>query len=218
MHFSSFAVSLVSFAGLALAANHQIVVGGVAGLKFTPSNITADVGDTVEFLFNSKNHTVTQSAFAAPCTLLQNHTSGAVGFDSGFVPAAANATQVPAWTLEVTVLTPIWFYCRQANHCQSGMVGAINAIATGNKSFADFQALALQQPAPTSSAAVTGGSSGLGAVATGGLSTDTAVATSTTSSSQGAATITKAGAASSFRTPGVALLLSVITATAVVVL
>jgi hypothetical protein len=57
------------------------------------------------------SHTATQSTFAKPCALLQNATSGQQGFDSGFVPVAANATQNPAWTIKVTNTTPIWVYC-----------------------------------------------------------------------------------------------------------
>jgi plastocyanin len=46
---------------------------------------------------------------------------------------------------------PVWVYCRQANHCQQGMVFAINP---GDK-FAAFQAAAMggQAPVPSSSSA-----------------------------------------------------------------
>lgn len=39
---------------------HKIVVGGDAktvGFTYNPSNISANVGDTVEFVFMQKNHT-----------------------------------------------------------------------------------------------------------------------------------------------------------------
>ena len=38
---------------------HQVIVGGVNPAKFFyyPQNITADVGDEVEFIFMAKNHT-----------------------------------------------------------------------------------------------------------------------------------------------------------------
>jgi plastocyanin len=39
---------------------HQVVVGGPGKLYYTPSNITAQVGDIVQFQFQQKNHTVTQ--------------------------------------------------------------------------------------------------------------------------------------------------------------
>lgn len=40
--------------------NHIITVGGPGKLFYSPSNITANVGDTVTFNFQQKNHTVTQ--------------------------------------------------------------------------------------------------------------------------------------------------------------
>ncbi|KAM0756347.1 Cupredoxin [Meredithblackwellia eburnea MCA 4105] len=213
MHASSLVLLASSlFAGAVTAAtNHQIVVGGAAGLVFTPSNITAEVGDTVTFIYQAKNHSVTQSGFAAPCTLLQNATTGATGFDSGYVPVAANATENPAWTLQVTVATPIWFYCKQGNHCQSGMVGSINAAVTGNKTFADFKALAMTQTT-TGSGASSVVSSGVGAVATGSLTSvpasEASAAASSTSSSSSSST-TKAGAASTVKRSTAALLTAV---------
>lgn len=64
-------------------ADHKIVVGGSSNI-YSPSNITAQVGDTVTFQFMQKNHTATQSTFANPCRALTlTSTSGQVGFDSG---------------------------------------------------------------------------------------------------------------------------------------
>jgi plastocyanin len=84
--------------------DHKIIVGG-GPLTFQPSNITAQPGDTVTFEFHVKNHTVTQSSFAAPCEMLaSSSTSGQVGFDSGlyvlFPPyymhhSTAHASQIP---------------------------------------------------------------------------------------------------------------------------
>ena len=63
--------------------DHKVVVGGTT-LTYTPSNITAQIGDTVTFQFMQKNHTATQSTFADPCRALTlTSTSGQVGFDSG---------------------------------------------------------------------------------------------------------------------------------------
>jgi plastocyanin len=66
------------------STDHQVVVGGTGKLFYTPSNITAQVGDTVTFQFQQKNHTATQSSFAVPCReLALTSTTGQVGFDSG---------------------------------------------------------------------------------------------------------------------------------------
>lgn len=58
----------------------QVTVGGSAGLVFTPDSLAAEPGDMVQFNFLSKNHTITQSAFAKPCVKLVD------GADSGFMP------------------------------------------------------------------------------------------------------------------------------------
>jgi len=128
------------------SVDHKVVVGGTGVLAYNPSNITAQVGDTVTFEFHQVNHTVTQSSFNTPCRALSlTSTTGAVGFDSGFNPVASGATTFPTYTITVNSTAPIWAYCRQANHCGQGMVFSINSVESGSNNFAAFQALAKQQ-------------------------------------------------------------------------
>jgi len=143
MHFSTLLVAsaaLIPSLVLAQNQNHVVLVGYNQSLSYSPSNITAVKGDTVSFEFVTKNHTVTQSTFAAPCTQLVNATTGAVGINSGYMPVNASATMVPSWTFQVLDDTPLWFFCLQGSHCQQGMVFSINA--TPNKTFDAFQAAA----------------------------------------------------------------------------
>ncbi|KAH9971739.1 hypothetical protein BGW80DRAFT_1107822, partial [Lactifluus volemus] len=98
-------------------------------------------GDTVQFIFDPKNHTMTQSSFENPCSRLNN------GFDSDFHPVANVSQTLPTFSIPVKDSKPIWVYCRQgantpASHCGKGMVFAVNAEANGKKSFANFQAAA----------------------------------------------------------------------------
>jgi plastocyanin len=130
---ASATLAAIAAATSASAANFQVQVGN-GGLMFTPPSVNASVGDTVSFVFYPKNHTVTQSSFPAPCQPLSG------GIDSGFQPVAANATQVPSFSVTVNATTPLWFFCHQTGHCESGMVFAINP--TANKSFDAFQATA----------------------------------------------------------------------------
>jgi len=130
------------------SANIQVIVGGPGGVvAYNPSNVTANVGDTVTFIFQQKNHTATQSTFASPCT----PASG--GFDTSFVPVSDNNTSGPFQQAQFTVTdtNPVWVYCRQTGHCQKGMVFAINP---GDK-FAAFQAAAMGNSTTQSSAAAT---------------------------------------------------------------
>lgn len=102
------------------ATTHTVIVGGEAGLVYTPEFITANPGDLVVFDFLSKNHTVTQSTLDLPCVFKAD------GIKSGF---RANPDSIPGIELfEYTVpdAEPKWFYCAQGQHCQAGMVFAIN--------------------------------------------------------------------------------------------
>jgi hypothetical protein len=72
-----------------------------------------------------------QSTFDQPCVPIQNIMPNKTdAFFSGFMPA--NATSIAAgnlltYTIRVMDTKPIWYYCSQGQHCQAGMVGAINA-------------------------------------------------------------------------------------------
>ncbi|MCJ1356616.1 MAG: hypothetical protein MMC33_006611 [Icmadophila ericetorum] len=114
-------------------------------LSYNPSTIFASVGSLVQFQFNPKNHTVTQSTFANPCVPIQNIMPSTMGFFSGFMPTAFGEAQ-PVFTVMVNDTSPIWFYCSQAKHCQKGMVGVINPPMNSNKTQASFAALAALAP------------------------------------------------------------------------
>jgi len=167
------------------AATHTVVVGGSAGLVYTPDTIEAAVGDMVIFTFLSANHTATQSAFLTPCVKLSG------GMDSGFMPNANNSVvPPPQMAIQVTVTTPLWFYCRQKNpepHCGKGMTFSINP--TANKTQAMFEQMAIAQNGTGSTAAIVATTSALAATATvadvGTTMTTMALSTVTSSSDVG---------------------------------
>ncbi|KAF9466673.1 hypothetical protein BDZ94DRAFT_1157529 [Collybia nuda] len=134
-----FALSFV-FAALpvAFSATHDVSVGAGGKLAFDPQFVTATPGDVINFVFHPKNHTVTQSAFESPCVPLHD------GFNSGFMPVAAENEGLPNFQVHVTDINPIWVHCQQTGHCGKGMVFAVNAPAEpSNKSFKAFQDLAI---------------------------------------------------------------------------
>jgi len=104
MKFSTAAI-LLAASTLALADDFRVVVGraenGSTALVFTPEQVKAKVGDRVLFEFHPKNHTVTQSSFAEPCTRQRNTATNELGVDSGFMPVTLDAKDVPVWTIEV---------------------------------------------------------------------------------------------------------------------
>ncbi|KAK0704989.1 hypothetical protein B0H67DRAFT_497835 [Lasiosphaeris hirsuta] len=133
----------------ATGATHSVTVGGPQGLSFNPQQLSAAIGDTVIFTFLSQNHTATQSAFDTPCDPL------AGGMDSGFQTNANNTVNPPPQVaMQVMVGTPLWFYCRQANHCGKGMTFSINP--TAEKTHAMFQAMAIAQKGNGGGSAITG--------------------------------------------------------------
>jgi len=131
----------------------QVIVGGPNGnLTFTPSRVSASPRDTIKFTFQVKNHTVIQSSFAAPCVPFTNKTTGQrTGFNPGFFPVAANATNFPTWSLTINDTSPIWAYCGQTGHCGAGMVFAVNSDESSGQNFAAFQSLAKTLNGTTSS-------------------------------------------------------------------
>ncbi|KAG1819666.1 uncharacterized protein BJ212DRAFT_1428132 [Suillus subaureus] len=138
------------------STDHKVVVGG-STLTYTPSNITAQIGDTVTFQFMQKNHTATQSTFADPCRALTlTSTSGQVGFDSGFMAVASTATTFPTYTVKINDTAPIWVYCKQSGHCGQGMVFSVNAVESGANNYAAFKAQAIRLNGTSSSTTSTG--------------------------------------------------------------
>jgi len=107
--------------GLVTATLHNVMVGGDAGLVYTPSSVKAAVGDIINFVFEKQNHTVTQSTFKSPCDEIDD------GIDSGYLANLNNSiSPPPCFQYIVTDLDPTWWYCKQQGHCASGMVFAIN--------------------------------------------------------------------------------------------
>lgn len=131
-----------------------VIVGmspnGSAGNFFSPNRVTAAVGDTIQFQFMGGNHTVTQSTFDNPCIPINMVNASVVGFHSGFFPAmnVQQTGQVPAWNLQINDTRPIWMYCAQGRHCQSGMGMVINENPTANqtRTVENYQALAASAP------------------------------------------------------------------------
>ncbi|TFK63702.1 hypothetical protein BDN72DRAFT_847335 [Pluteus cervinus] len=118
------------------AATYNVQVGPNGKLVYDPEYVVAAPGDVVNFTFNPKNHTVTQSAFNTPCVPLPG------GISSGFNPVTPGMNPLPTFQVHVTDNNPIWIHCEQVNHCPSGMVFAINPPTTGNTLDA-FKQLAL---------------------------------------------------------------------------
>lgn len=77
------------------------VATGVAPvLGYSPESIVAAQGDVVLFVFMQKNHTVTQSTFAAPCNKMEG------GMDSGFMPNPDGKAGV-TWNMTVSTTEPL---------------------------------------------------------------------------------------------------------------
>jgi len=122
---------------------HNVTVGGNSMMVFSPSNITAQPNDIVQFSFVSGNHTATQSTFSNPC--VAGFANGSLGFDSGYMPVAANSSNFPTFNISVNDTSPVWVFCAQNNpvsHCGNGMVFVVNAVEDGPNNWAAFQSAA----------------------------------------------------------------------------
>lgn len=73
------ALPLLAILPLSLAKKISVDVGKGA-LVFSPDNITAEKGDSIEFTFYPQNHNVVESTFDKPC----NYKSGGIFSGSSF--------------------------------------------------------------------------------------------------------------------------------------
>ncbi|CAE6456460.1 unnamed protein product [Rhizoctonia solani] len=117
---------------------HKVTVGAEGKLNYDPEYIHAKVGDYIKFELHPKNHTVTESSFAKPCSAIDG------GFRTGFIPVAEeDKYDLPTRKFKVTDEKPHWFYCGQTGHCPAGMVFAVNPPSKGN-TFEKFEEKAKQ--------------------------------------------------------------------------
>ncbi|KAH6879725.1 hypothetical protein BKA70DRAFT_1239210 [Coprinopsis sp. MPI-PUGE-AT-0042] len=124
---------------LALGATFDVAVGPGGELVFDPPTVEA----------TPKSHSATQSTFDTPCAPLAD------GFSSQVVTTEAEGEEVRPFTIPTDYdgTAPIWFYCGVGQHCQNGMVFAVNApAAPSNRSFEAFQAAARGEAPPSASA------------------------------------------------------------------
>ncbi|KAG4030092.1 hypothetical protein MFRU_013g01160 [Monilinia fructicola] len=111
------------------AATHTVSVGA-DGLNYSPRELTADVGDVIEFRFYPQNHSVARAEYKQPCIPYEDTGAGKVGFWSGFQPIAIVSNNPPIFNLLINDTEPIFFYCSAPQACQDGMIGVINANET----------------------------------------------------------------------------------------
>ncbi|KXJ85893.1 Cupredoxin [Microdochium bolleyi] len=130
------------FLGIAAGAKHRIDVGK-GGLAFSPNETRAAVGDTLEFHFHPKAHSVARSTFDKPCEAMN-----VAGFYSGaFNVSSGEATSV--FEVSVNSTDAMWFYCSVATHCAQGMVGVVNPSQNSTtRSLALYAAAAKSHTAP----------------------------------------------------------------------
>ncbi|KAE9963253.1 hypothetical protein BLS_009489 [Venturia inaequalis] len=168
MHFSAPTALAILQSTCASAAMMKVLVGQNNGLTFTPSTLQAQPGDQVQFVFLSQNHTVTSGdpsagcqpdniinsdfvPVAAPATAAAAAAGGggkkakkakkaaAGNAAAAAAAAAAPPANPPTFTVNVQDTNPIMLYCAQAQHCQQGMVMAINPSTDGATSLAAYQ-------------------------------------------------------------------------------
>jgi plastocyanin len=117
---------------------HDVAVGK-DGLVFSPDSLTASIGDTINFHFYAKNHSVVQSSFDSPCQPLSSSNSSATTVYSGFMPVSGEGQGESVFSMTVNSTGPIWLYCSQGKHCQGGMGMVINQPSDGAKTLEAYK-------------------------------------------------------------------------------
>ncbi|KDR69138.1 hypothetical protein GALMADRAFT_145847 [Galerina marginata CBS 339.88] len=171
-------ISALAILPLALAASFDVQVGPAGALEYSPASLTGVTdGDTINFTFNPKNHTVTQSSFNSPCNPID------AGFTTGFVPVSSGTTAKTFTVPAGTGTKPLWFFCGQTTHCQQGMVFAVNPPQDPSpNSFSAFKALAMGPAGLTSDTSTATAGSHNPTTASGSVFTAASVADGATGS------------------------------------
>ncbi|EOA90516.1 hypothetical protein ACJQWK_07323 [Exserohilum turcicum] len=136
MHLSTILYSVLAQSLAVSAATMVVTVAANNKFQFTPNSITAQPGDMVAFNFVAQNHSVASSNANTPCRPEKN----AIFSDFQPIPGNPNgspnpgngrnvnrqAGNTPMFMVPITDTAPMYIYCSQAQHCQSGMVMVIN--------------------------------------------------------------------------------------------
>ncbi|OAQ86766.1 mitochondrial ATPase (Afg1) [Purpureocillium lilacinum] len=112
---------LMAAALACLSYADTIKITATSRTTFDPATVHAKQGDTLEFHFQSRNHSVVSGAYENPCSPLRLGT----GFFSGFVPVQSGESN-QTFRVTVTNTDPTPFYSSQGDECIRGMVGIIN--------------------------------------------------------------------------------------------
>src|SRR5271163_1284226 len=109
------------------------------------------------------------------------------------MPVAANATQLPVFSVQVNDTKPIWIYCGQTGHCQKGMAMVINEVSGSANNLAAYKAAAAL--VGTNSTSSTGSGSGAGTASATGPAATAPAATGASGTTSAPAKFTGAAAA-----------------------
>ncbi|KAK6507821.1 hypothetical protein TWF481_006242 [Arthrobotrys musiformis] len=99
-----------------------------SGNAFVPNQVSATVGDVIQFMFLSPGHSIIETSLQFPCI------PEIEGFVSGSETSPGRNFN-NSISLTVTKLNPRYFACGEVDHCQKGMVFAVNA---GDLRFSQF--------------------------------------------------------------------------------
>ncbi|KAK0764894.1 hypothetical protein N5P37_002366 [Trichoderma harzianum] len=187
------ALLLSSLVGAVSAASSlQVVTVGKSGsLSYSPDQLTANVGDKIEFQFFGPTHSVVQASFDEPCTAF----NGGTGFFAG-MSTNGNGPNPNSFTITINDTKPVWFYCGFPGHCQAGMVGVINVSSNKSETLDIFRSNAANAAKSTTPKQQQGGV--IGAFVNPSSATSGSTASTAGSTGGGsAATQTSSGAAPS---------------------
>ncbi|KJX95900.1 hypothetical protein TI39_contig915g00001 [Zymoseptoria brevis] len=114
----SIASALAVLAGQTLAVTHMVMTDGIAFSPSSVSNVAS--GDEISVTFSTQiPHNIISSTFDAPCTY---NPAGGV--------ASLTYKKGEVFVFKVNSTDPQWFYCSVGDHCNDGMVFAINPSST----------------------------------------------------------------------------------------
>ncbi|TAQ88880.1 hypothetical protein B7494_g2817 [Chlorociboria aeruginascens] len=124
-------VTMIRHRQLLSTEQSPLLTSSKSGYTIVPNQLSAAVGDIIEFTFWPLNHSVVRAEYKNSCIPYEDTGGNKQGFFSGFRPTTVGTTDLSNFQVRVNDTAPIFYYCAAPDACiKEGMIGVVNANST----------------------------------------------------------------------------------------